>query len=143
MTDSSSEVAWADVIPLWCKDYYDGPISGIAKVDGRVLYFLSLDPDRRHRVYHLFELTDEELQAEEAHHDSFVRGVGGHFTYDGTGSWRRPHPALAANWHDWYDEPKPPLPDYKIVVARGAIGFFTSSPHERRARSKRYWEGKR
>jgi hypothetical protein len=80
-----------DVKPLWHCDYYDGPLSGMALLDGRMVWFTchkwgayddeELCPDYSLRTYALIELTEEEIAEEVRRHENFRRCVGHHCDY--------------------------------------------------------------
>jgi hypothetical protein len=64
---ASPEIPYSEVDILWADDYYDGPLSGMARYDNKLYWFDFFDEgDDRHRHFSLssltFEQRNEELQ---------------------------------------------------------------------------------
>ena len=127
---------------LWHRGYYDGPLDGLAVMGDRRVWFEVLEAERNYRTYVVFPLTDEELAELERTHALFEEHVGTHtsYHYDANGRRMRApgvvHPQ--ESHHLFYDRvpsdaPKPDFTD------REPIGWFSNTPHNRRARSRRYW----
>ncbi|MCO1618065.1 hypothetical protein AB0F93_31845 [Micromonospora tulbaghiae] len=54
---------------LWCDDFYDGAIDGLARWDGREFWFAGVYPlDRRPRRYVLHEISAMDVEAASALH---------------------------------------------------------------------------
>lgn len=75
LRDVLKEQQYTDVEVQWVNGYYDGPLSGVCKVDGQWLYFDCINPDQWHRKYWLYELTEEEWDNERTKHASFEAHV--------------------------------------------------------------------
>ncbi len=75
-----------DLRMLWHNGYYDGPLSGMCKWDGKLYYFdVAYDDEEEseldYRKYNLYELTQEELEEELRTHRLFETNVGYHSNY--------------------------------------------------------------
>lgn len=129
-----------DIRMLWHSHFYDGPFNGMADVNGVMVWFDCPDDDRfGWRRYDVFALTAEQIAIEVARHDEFDRMVGTHTNYQYVnGRRRREHNGLQPNWHDWYDMPHEPID--RSSYRDNPIGWFSLSPHNRRLRSRRYFE---
>lgn len=70
---------------LWHSDYYDGPISGIARYKGQIVWFNCVEWEHDNlffmRRYALYELTQEQIDHEIEIHNRFRRQVGRHCDY--------------------------------------------------------------
>lgn len=74
----------------WASSYWDGPLEGLAILDGREVWFSfaddSCDPKSTwSRRFWLVQLTPEQLSLELEQHAEFQRYVGTHFDYDNDG----------------------------------------------------------
>ena len=99
---------------LWSDDWYDGPISGMAEVQGARYFFEMIDPDalgeeEEHRKYWLIELNADQLNEEEQWHELFCRKVGTHFDFTARPALPEEQVDLAA-FYGPYRERK--TPDY-------------------------------
>ena len=77
---------------LWHDDYWDGPMSGLMRLDGdaRVWFTLAEENEapaegRWYRRYWLVRLSAEQLDAVERRHALFREHIGGHTDYDELG----------------------------------------------------------
>lgn len=67
---------------LWHAGYYDGPLSGMADLDGEMVWFdLEEENDDRYRTFNLYRLTDEESEIHIRNHQEFRDKVGNHADY--------------------------------------------------------------
>lgn len=68
---------------LWYSDYYDGPITGLAEYQGKKVWFNWFEdaPLTDLRIYNFHEMTDEEVEYEEADHQRFRDLIGKHCDY--------------------------------------------------------------
>lgn len=87
-TDAVREVPRADMRILWVNDFYDGPLQGVAEVQGHRYLFDLIDRDAlgakdESRAYWLIALSTEQWREEEGWHDLFCRKVGTHMDYTG------------------------------------------------------------
>lgn len=77
--------------PLWESNRWDGPLSGVVEVDGRLCSFSLADdsqagmypPDDAPRTYNAYPLTDEEAADARRCHALFRARVGTHCDYTG------------------------------------------------------------
>lgn len=100
---------------LWHSGYYDGPLSGMALLDGEKMVWFHCDKwggyddedltnDFGHRTFGLYELTEEEMAAEIIQHEHFRQHVGHHTDYgDARGEFR----ASKADMDKYYEMYKP------------------------------------
>lgn len=129
---------------VYVAGYWDGPLSGMAVLDGQRAWFQMLNADEwTLRIYGLWHLDDEQLAVEERRHQGFCAQVGSHWNviYDPDGlrrySPRWPDGQANPAWRDWYDNPERDKPPQ---VSGEPFALFMLSPcHGRRARSQRYW----
>jgi len=84
-----------DVRLLWHLDYWDGPLSGMCEVNGKRLWFTFFDEKHVEipnvdenlsetlsvRIYHLVELTAEQMAWQRKWHGEFRKHVGMHTDY--------------------------------------------------------------
>ncbi len=75
-----------DLTMLWHSGYWDGPLSGMAMLDDKYVWFdCSADEDMEPyyglRVYKVYELSDKELEEEFFWHEKFETHVGKHTNY--------------------------------------------------------------
>lgn len=76
-----------DLKMLWHADYWDGPLSGMAELDGEPLWFSVVygndeeDDYLDYRQYALYRMTDEERKIMFDRHRSFEENVGRHCNY--------------------------------------------------------------
>lgn len=106
---------------LWVNGYYDGPLSGIASVDGRRVLFEVADRTTAvhgdgERRFWLVELSPGQLREEETWHDLFCEHVGTHWDFTDRPRVARPE----SEFHKYYDpasrrEP----PDYQSNTVIG------------------------
>lgn len=61
---NSKEYQYEDVELLWANDWYDGPLSGIAKLDGELVWFDWFEGWGADRRYSLSELSLKQKQEE-------------------------------------------------------------------------------
>ena len=72
---------------LFIADYYDGPISGLAIFEGRVVRFCCFPEDvASQSIYVFHELTQKELADELRQKTRFEEMVHTHWSYDGEGN---------------------------------------------------------
>lgn len=63
----------------WHTNYYDGPLSGMAKYDGEWVWFdCSEEDDYGDRKFALYQLTEEQIGGATAHYFEFRDSVGSH-----------------------------------------------------------------
>jgi hypothetical protein len=113
---------------LWAADYWDGPIAGLARYDGREHWFEVEEfdwddpPPASERRFRLYALNDEELRDEQEWHRRFQKHVGTHSDYERSGN--RGHAAVKppSEWPKFYDEyeRRPP----REYASREPIGWF-------------------
>lgn len=135
---------------LWHNNYYDGALSGIAKLDGEDLYWFNcvadfynyrLDWDdscdecdcdeqvltpctRWERLYAVYKLTDEQSRLHTDQHNLFRKHVGTHTDYDDNGI--RPVGTGVkpqSEWHKFYKAEHPKIPP---VTNEQLVGWTTS-----------------
>lgn len=131
---------------LWHTSYYDGPLEGMARYDGRHHWFAlgpgSQEADAR-REFVLYPLTDAEITAEIEDHRLFRELVGAHcdYRYDAHG---RRHRAMArdlvsSSWES-YGRRVADRPPRRYRAREPVAAFLLDpSPHCRRPRSLRWW----
>ncbi|MGC4816703.1 hypothetical protein [Micromonospora sp. DT63] len=111
---------------LWFADYYDGPLDGLALLDGREYWFIAVADERdcpvdqERRCYVLHAISEEQARAEWAEHRDFVAVVGGPGCVHTPACAHGPVDAdAAAAWHR--DHPWELRPDH---ASAPAIGWF-------------------
>lgn len=130
---------------LWHYGFYDGPLSGLAVAEDGTHVWFSVRPETQHwryRTYEYFPLTDAELESAVNQHERFRRLVGSHTDYEYGPDGRRTRPkyeGVKDSVQEFYDGPRVVL-DF---TDRPAVYSETMSPHNRRPRSRRYWERER
>lgn len=133
-----------DIWIRWFLAFYDGPVTGIAEHEGRKVWFDCRngrgDWDMYCRTYRVFALTDEQIAREVERHAEFDRCVGTHTNcvYEGVRRRRVDREPLQPNWRDWYAQPHEAIA--RTEYNANPIGWFSRSPHNRRPRSRRYFE---
>lgn len=94
---------------VWASGYWDGPLSGLAELDGQPVWFHFADEENEdddaswYRRFFLVHLPPERLAAAQAIHAAFQRHVGTHFDYD---SWGQRDPSRIrprSEWRTFYD----------------------------------------
>lgn len=89
---------------LWIDDFYDGPIAGMAEIDGKRVLFEMIDrellgAETGPRSFWLIQLDSNQLAEEERRHELFCKFVGTHFDYTG----RDPIAVPAGEHHNFYE----------------------------------------
>ena len=102
-TERLPQLGVDQVLFLWFDDFYDGPIRGMAEVDGERLLFDLIDQnvlgtEKDDRDYWLIKLMPDQLADEESWHALFCQNVGTHFDYTG----RPPLPDEQVNMDAFY-----------------------------------------
>ncbi len=97
------QVSRENVRLLWSNDWYDGPLTGIAEVNGVKFLFDIVDrnvlgAEEEQRTYWLIQLNEDQLHDEERWHELFCQKVGTHFDHTG----REPLPRDAVNMEAFY-----------------------------------------
>ena len=101
----------------WASGYWDGPMDGLAEVDGRPVWFCLADeadhPNARWvRRFWLIELTPAQLSREMDRHADFQRYVGTHFDYDEQGKRdllaQRPRSEMSTFYTKWGPDDRDP-----------------------------------
>lgn len=110
-------------VVLWHCGYWDGPLSGVCLVGGRLHWFeTDDDPLDDERTYLVYELTDAEARVEVERHFRFEQHVGLHTCNHASLTGERPIGKLRPRdqWAAFYDTDKvtPPL----VIEGRTAIG---------------------
>jgi hypothetical protein len=69
-----------DLEMWWHSNYWDGPLSGMAKYNGEWVWFDCIEEDDYNgdRIFALYRLTEEQLKGETAHYFEFREKVGSH-----------------------------------------------------------------
>lgn len=108
-----------EVTLLWHDRFWDGPWSGLCLYRGSKYYFRCFDETEDgpwYRRFALYELTAEQLSAEEAWHELFRRKVGTHWEPGGALRPQELH-------HEFYDAYRTwQQPDYESVCP--ILGWF-------------------
>jgi hypothetical protein len=111
---------------LWSAGYHDAPISGLAAVDGKEMWFdTPFDEEADEyagptvRECFLYELSDAELTDTLKHHELFERYVSTRGCFHLSDSQRVLRDQ--STHHLFYDGPHPPMPD---VRGRPSVGSF-------------------
>lgn len=116
---------------LWESNRWDGPLCGMCLLDGEKCWFgcvgeeLEKDPNYdppnededeedgdfiRHRTFHVYRLTREQLEFQEHWHVLFRKYVGEHSDYDENGEYRQAisclHPETHMLFFDGYNKVK-------------------------------------
>ncbi len=78
------EIDRSAVTFLWFNDFYDGPLAGMAEMNGTRYLFDMIDrnvlgDEEEDRRYWLIALTNDQLNDELRWHDLFCNNVGTHF----------------------------------------------------------------
>jgi len=127
--ESVPEVSQERVCIRWASGYWDGPMDGLADVDGRLVWFCIADEASEPaapwcRRFWLVVLTSEQLARELARHADFQRYVGTHFDYDEQGrrdlSAQRPQ----SEWSTFYSKYSPEERDPGDLSENEVIGWF-------------------
>ncbi len=92
-------------------DYWDGPLSGLAELDGKAVWFHFADEENEdddddswYRRFFLVDLPPQRLAAAHALQAAFQRHVGTHFDYDGSDHERDPSRVRPqAEWRKFYE----------------------------------------
>ena len=72
-----------DLTMIWHSNYYDGPLSGMAKFNDEYVWFDLLEEDHSgNRLFGLYRLSEDDLEAEQEHHKEFQEAVGYHCDHD-------------------------------------------------------------
>ena len=73
-----------DLEMMWHENYYDGPISGVAKYHGEYVWFEMTEEDYEtgHREFGLYHMTPEKMGEVFRRHREFQRCVGYHCDHD-------------------------------------------------------------
>lgn len=68
---------------LWHNGYWDGPLSGIARYKGKIVFFDCIEEEdfSRMRKFNLYEMSDEEIEDEIHRHNQWRRTGGRHCDY--------------------------------------------------------------
>lgn len=115
-----------DIEPFFHMDYYDGPLSGVFRYGGRYFYAKSVYGDDR-CWWAVWEMTDEETEAELANHRLFEENVGGHTTYvkDEEGCYRRNLGLVKPRetWDNYYKNKDKPSADFEAIEKRDIFGI--------------------
>jgi hypothetical protein len=117
-----------DVRLLWAFDFWDGPLSGVARSHGRHYWFQVEEPDwavvddwPAVRLYFLYPLTDLESADERKEHRRFEEHVRKHADY--------PYEVMFKPGSDflkfWDEQRERPDPEY---TSRPPVGYFTLGP---------------
>lgn len=108
------EIAWEEFRKsiLWIESYYDGPLDGIARLDGKPVWFElqalnhGVLDDRgagNDWVYEIFALDDKEWATLQERHEDFRTWVGEHWDcQEGERDISRSKPQEL--WHLFYDK---------------------------------------
>lgn len=118
-----SEVARSSVTLLWFDDFYDGPLAGMAEINGTRYLFDIIDrnvlgDEVEDRRYWLIAITDGQLKEELQWHDLFGDIVGTHFDFTDRASLQRASVDMDA-FYDSYRKRVPP--DYSN---NDVVGWF-------------------
>jgi len=116
-----------DVIPMYHLNYYDGPLSGMINVKGRIFYVESIYGEEDRQWWAAWELTEEELKCELARHELFKQHVGSHTEYklNDDECWVRKDHDLKPedDWKNFYEADIPKV-NYLEVTKRDFFGIL-------------------
>jgi hypothetical protein len=116
--DDVPQVPYDQVKLKWHSGYWDGPLSGLAEVNGQLVWFTFAEhgPDRRdeddedgyrwYRRHWLVQLTPEQLEYEQAKHATFQEYVGTHTEYTEEGK-RTGEVNRRKDWQVYYEKYPP------------------------------------
>jgi len=116
-------------IPLYHINYYDGPLSGMIRVEDKYFYVESVYGEEERTWWAAWELTEDELTREQARHKLFQQYVGTHCDYveNEDGDWTRDISKCIQDrevWKQYYDMKDKPTVDYGIVRGRDIFGIL-------------------
>lgn len=133
-----NRISRTEIVPLWVVHFYDRPLSGICLYDGMFCYFyIEADDPWGHARYTLHPLTDDEFIIENTAHRYFEDKIGTFWNLDE--NWQRSFRGGRKGSDEDYMANRPPRLDYKPVIEREPLGWFSRTPHRLRPRSERYW----
>lgn len=107
-----------DLSLLWCCDFYDGPLSGIACFRGRICWFqLGRDSSwaSDSRRFELYWLSDDEIAAEQTRHDYFTKFVGYHTDYRYNTPFKHPQKFWDMYYKKYPPKSSPNYTDNEII----------------------------
>jgi hypothetical protein len=107
---------------LWPREYYDGPLDGLASFAGREYWFVAVASPAGRR-FSLHELTGAELEDEHRLHRLFEELVGPETCFH-LGSGERPYPAHPNRERFFEIQRTYKRPDYS---SRPVVGYFTTA----------------
>ena len=122
---------------LWHCNYWDGPLSGIARYKGKIVWFNCTEQEYLFKtwMYDLHELTQEQIDAEIYSHNRWRKQGGRHCDYCDD-FWDPDAPELkmvSTVIHDFYKwfkkNPREKLTDGKVVATIEYCQFWKE--HER------------
>jgi hypothetical protein len=115
-----------DVEPYFHLNYYDGPLSGIARCKDKYFYCQAIYDEDRH-FWASWELTEEELKNVLARYEEFCKWVGDHTTYkqDEEGNWFREMGTKSREGMDnFYKNENLPKIDLAAIQSRDIFGIL-------------------
>jgi len=108
---------------LWHSGYYDGPLSGIARYKGKIVWFDCVDEDYlfRTRQYNLHELSQKQIDDEIYRHNRWRKQGGRHCDYcddfwDPDAKELKTVSTILNDFYEWFKKnPREKVTDGKIV----------------------------
>ena len=130
MNDSTKDYLSVPRIPkdsvrlVYHNNYWDGPISGVVKFDGKRYYFDQCDEEENgKRRYVMYELSDEQWKEEDYWHDLFRTHVGTHTEYDENGKRGIGATKEREEWEKYYSKEASRVP--LNLEQNEIVGWFT------------------
>lgn len=117
-----------DVIPLYHLHYWDGPLSGIFRVEDNYFYAKAIYGEMERRWWAAWELVGDELTKEQERHKLFQQYVGTHTDYfqDENEDWVRGIGTCKPreSCDIYYKMENKPTVDYKQFESREIFGIL-------------------
>lgn len=123
--NAHEKIPAAQVTLLWAYDYWDGPLSGMAELNGEMFWFSWIDVDDLDcdfsgtRRYWLIRLSAEQLAQERQWNQLFRKFVGKHMDYDNKGQRQTGDTCPISEWKYYYQQAGnsqgPDLTDKEII----------------------------
>lgn len=105
--DSLRRLESTDYAFLWVSDFWDGPISGMLKLDAVQFWFEQFEESEDetslwYRRYAVVQLSHDQIERENEVHADFQRFVGKHWDYDSRPEEKELRPK--EEWPSFYDK---------------------------------------
>ena len=128
--ESATQLDPSSVCVQWSSGYYDGPLDGIAELDGKVCWFTIAEDLEDEDSYEgcrrlwLIELTQEQIRFAIQMHEDFVLHVGDHFDHRDDGLRKGGHPRPQSEWDGFYSKYSEDSMSLKALSSQKVLGWF-------------------